>query len=257
MEKPLATTVADAARVLAAWRRLGAHRDDGIQLPLQPDSSDRRVRALPPGPSVNRSAVRTVFATPRRAIPDWKQQRDTGGGVLLDLAVHHIDLVRFLLDTEIAHVSAEIRSTTSDQDTAFLQLRLTNGVAAQSMCSLSAIEEDRIEIYGSNAQVTIDRYRSLRAEETPASAGGALSGAVDPFAWRDAGSALRAREAPRPTARSVVSRGHERVRASGSRPRRRRPRRSVTGFALSPSSKQQSCPRARAVPSRSTPRPAA
>jgi predicted dehydrogenase len=46
------------------------------------------------------------------------------------------------------------------------------------MCCLSAIEEDRIEVYGSHARITIDRYRSLRLEETPATAGGALSGAV-------------------------------------------------------------------------------
>jgi predicted dehydrogenase len=46
------------------------------------------------------------------------------------------------------------------------------------MCSLNAIEEDRIEVYGSDARITIDRYRSLRLEETPARARGALSGAL-------------------------------------------------------------------------------
>ena len=115
-----------------------------------------------------------MFATPRRPIPEWKQKRDTGGGVLLDLAVHHIDLIRFLLAAEVASVSAEIRSMASDADTAFLQLRLTNDVTVQVMCSLSAVDEDRIEIYGSAAKVTIDRYRSLRVEETPPNAGGAL-----------------------------------------------------------------------------------
>ncbi len=177
VEKPLATTVADAARVITTWQGSGLTGMIGFNYRFNPIVRQARSR-IAAGAIGQPIAVRTVFATPRRTMPSWKQQRGTGGGALLDLAVHHIDLVRFLLDAEVAKVSAEIHSTSSDQDTAFLQLRLTNGVTAQSMCSLSAIEEDRIEIYGSNAKVTIDRYRSLRAEETPASAGGALSGAV-------------------------------------------------------------------------------
>jgi len=75
-------------------------------------------------------------------------------------------------------VSAELRSIASNDDTAFLQLGLTNSVTAQSMCSLSAVDEDRIEIYGSSGKLTIDRYRSLRVDESPSTAGSALTGAV-------------------------------------------------------------------------------
>ena len=143
-------------------------------------------------------AIRTVFATARRAIPAWKKQRDTGGGVLLDLAVHHIDLVRFLLGAEISAVSAEIRSTSSDQDTAFLQLSLTNGAVAQTTCSLSAVEEDRVEIYGGKGKVTIDRYRSLHVDEAPVTAGGAFGHAVARLMGelRAAPYALEKRRAP-------------------------------------------------------------
>jgi predicted dehydrogenase len=177
VEKPLATSVADAERVLMAWQDSGLTGMMGFNYRYNPLVKRARAR-IAAGAVGDPIGVRTVFSTPRRAIPSWKRQRDTGGGALLDLAVHHIDLVRFLLDTEISQVSAEIRSVSSDQDTAFLQLGLANGATAQSMCCLSAIEEDRIEVYGSHARITIDRYRSLRLEETPATAGGALSGAV-------------------------------------------------------------------------------
>jgi hypothetical protein len=127
-------------------------------------------------------SVRTVFTTPARVIPTWKQRRESGGGVLLDLAVHHIDLIRFLFDAEIAHVSADVRSSQSEHDTALLQLGLTNGAMAQVMCSLGSIDDDRIEIHGSAGRVTVDRYRSLRVEVTPANASSMLGVAAARFA---------------------------------------------------------------------------
>lgn len=177
VEKPLATSVSDAARVAAAWERSGLVGMMGFNYRYNP--LVRRARArLAEGAIGTPLAARTVFATPRRTIPSWKAQRSAGGGVLLDLAVHHIDLLRYLLDAEIVRVSADLRSVASNDDTAFLQLGLTNGVTAQSMCSLSAVEEDRIEIYGSSGKLTIDRYRSLRVDESPSTAGSALTGAL-------------------------------------------------------------------------------
>ena len=177
VEKPLATSVADAERVVAASRQSSVIAMMGFNYRYNPIIEQARSR-IASGAVGEPIAVRTVFSTARRAIPAWKQQRDTGGGVLLDLAVHHVDLIRFLLGAEISRVSAEIQSAASREDTAFLQLGLTNGVTAQSLCSLSAVEEDRIEVYGSTAKLTVDRYRSLRVEETPSTTGGALAGAA-------------------------------------------------------------------------------
>ena len=177
VEKPLATSMTDAERVVVAWERSGLVGMMGLNYRYNP--LVRRARArLAEGAVGTPLAARTVFATPRRTIPAWKEQRSAGGGVLLDLAVHHIDLVRFLLDAEIVRVSAELRSVASNDDTAFLQLGLTNGVMTQVMCSLSAVEEDRIEIYGSSGKLTIDRYRSLRVDESPSAAGSALTGVL-------------------------------------------------------------------------------
>ena len=177
IEKPLATTLSDARRVCAAWDGSGLTAMMGFNYRFNPIIDRARTR-LAAGAIGLPIAIRTVFSTSRREIPDWKAQRASGGGALLDLAVHHIDLVRFLFGTEITGVSAEIRSTTSDDDTTFLQLRLTNGATAQTMCSLSAVEEDRIEIYGTTGRLTVDRYRSLRLDQTPAATDGALGNAA-------------------------------------------------------------------------------
>ena len=43
-----------------------------------------------------------------RSLPLWKQTRQTGGGALLDLASHHVDLTRFVFAQPIARVAADI-----------------------------------------------------------------------------------------------------------------------------------------------------
>jgi predicted dehydrogenase len=181
VEKPLATSVADATRVVDAWRQAGLTAMMGFNYRYNPLVGEARA-AIASGAIGTPVSIRTVFATPRRPTPAWKQQRESGGGVLLDLAVHHIDLVRFLLDTEIAHVTADVRSIQSEHDTAALQLGLTNGCIAQVMCSLGTIDDDRIEIHGSAGRLTIDRYRSLRVEVTAADAAGTLGVAATRFA---------------------------------------------------------------------------
>ncbi len=115
-------------------------------------------------------AVRSSFCTPTRIVPAWRQSRDNGGGVLLDLASHHIDMLRFLFDVEVIDVSASIRSIASDADTALLTLRLSNGVEVQSRFCSTAIDEDRWEILGDRGQLALDRYRCLDIELTPAGA---------------------------------------------------------------------------------------
>jgi predicted dehydrogenase len=97
-------------------------------------------------------------------MPAWKQTRSKGGGVLLDLASHHIDLVRFLFRQEVRTVYAVIESRCSEHDTATLLLRLADGLRVQSLFSLGGVDEDRFEIYGQAGKLTVDRCRSLDVE---------------------------------------------------------------------------------------------
>jgi myo-inositol 2-dehydrogenase / D-chiro-inositol 1-dehydrogenase len=181
VEKPLATSVGDANRVLNAWRSSGLTAMMGFNYRYNPLIQRARA-AIASGLVGKPVSVRTVFATPNRAIPTWKRHRESGGGVLLDLAVHHIDLIRFLLDTDVATVSADLRSIESEHDTATLQLGLTNGCLAQVLCSLSTVDDDRVEIHGSAGRLGVDRYRSLHVEVAPASAGGTIGSAARRFA---------------------------------------------------------------------------
>jgi predicted dehydrogenase len=197
VEKPLATTVADAERVAAAWRRSGVTAMMGFNYRFNPLVQQAR-KQIAAGNVGDVVSVRTVFTTPRRSIPVWKQQRQSGGGVLLDLAVHHIDLIRFLLASEVAHVSADICSVQSEHDTALLQLGLTNGCSAQAMFSLCTVDDDRFEVYGSAGRLTIDRYRSLRVGMTGVAARNGLGAAATRLAGEVMGApyALQKLRAP-------------------------------------------------------------
>jgi len=160
LEKPLATNLPDAEAVLQEWQR--ANRIGMIGFNYRFNEFYRRARELIRQGGVGELvAVRSVFAMAARPLASWKTRRATGGGVLLDLASHHIDLVRFLFDTDIHDVACALHSRISEDDTAFLNLQLGNGATVQSFFSLCATDEDQFEIYGTAGKITIDRCHAM------------------------------------------------------------------------------------------------
>ncbi|MBM4264466.1 MAG: Gfo/Idh/MocA family oxidoreductase [Deltaproteobacteria bacterium] len=159
LEKPLATSLGDAQRLVAAWQQSQVvgmigfnYRFSALHLALQ-----QHIRAGTAGALVG---ARSLFSTPPQLLPRWKQQRATGGGVLLDLASHHIDMVRFLFAQEICAVFASLRSQTTEDDSAFLELQLADGMLVQSFFSLNTVQEDRFAVYGRQGKLAVDRHRS-------------------------------------------------------------------------------------------------
>jgi myo-inositol 2-dehydrogenase/D-chiro-inositol 1-dehydrogenase len=164
LEKPLATNLADAEAVVRAWR--AADRIGMIGFNYRFNKLYRRARQLiREGFVGDPVAVRSVFAMAAHPLPVWKTRRATGGGVLLDLASHHFDLIRFWFDTEIDDVSCDVESRLTEDDTAFVRLRLANGASVQSFFSLCATDEDRFEIYGTAGMMRIDRCHAMDVEQ--------------------------------------------------------------------------------------------
>lgn len=166
IEKPLASHLAEAQDVLEAWKSSGKIGVIGFNQRFHPGYLQAK-QQLDQGRIGNLVGARSVFCSATRSLPDWKQNRVTGGGALLDLASHHIDLVRFLFDQEICEVAAAVRSLCSEDDTVCLELRLKNGFMVQSFFSMTAVEEDRFEIYGDRGKLTIDRYAGAELLYTP------------------------------------------------------------------------------------------
>lgn len=108
--------------------------------------------------------VRSVLSTfceplPGNAMPSWKRQRLTGGGVLLDLASHHIDLLRWFLSDEVSETRASIDSRVTEDDQAWLQLQTDSGVESRSFFSFRTGRADWLEFAGESGTLRVDRHR--------------------------------------------------------------------------------------------------
>lgn len=161
LEKPIASDLADGRRVLDAWRHSGRVGMVGFHYRLHPLVAELR-RQVQRGRIGRVVTARSVFSIRSGALPGWKVERRTGGGVLLDLASHHVDLLRFILEDEPCQVRAGVECVATEADTALLELRFRGGVSSQSFFSLCSVEENRIELFGTDGKLALDLYRSTR-----------------------------------------------------------------------------------------------
>ena len=169
IEKPMATTAEGARAVLDAHRRAGLTAMMGFNYRANPlyEALGTRLRA---GVVGQIRAVHMVFATSRRATEGWRSS--PGGGVLLDLASHHVDLVRFLTGQEIREVIAVTRANRTAEDCAVVSLRLAGDVLVSAMFASGTVDEDRVDVFGDRGGLGVDRYRSL----APSARGPAVPG---------------------------------------------------------------------------------
>ncbi len=166
LEKPIATTADDAVAVVEAWRRAGTVGMAGLNFRHNPHYLALRehVRRGDFGRVV---AVRSVFTSSPRALPAWKCTRATGGGVLLDLATHHLDLLSFVLSERVVSVQACVSSVATEDDTALVQCTLQSGVLYQGTFSLTTPESHQFAVHGDHAVAWYDRARDRRIRLTP------------------------------------------------------------------------------------------
>jgi predicted dehydrogenase len=168
LEKPLGLSLAEGREAVRAWHNSGRVGMIGYNYRFGPMQIEAR-RLIAEGRIGKVVAMQSVFASAARDLPPWKQRRKTGGGALLDLASHHLDLSAWLLDADPIAIACSVRSLHSEDDTAMLQLEFENGPTAQIMASIAAVENDRFEISGDAGRIVFDRYRSDKIEIHPPS----------------------------------------------------------------------------------------
>ena len=159
LEKPIATTAEDAGRVMEAAAQAGVTGVIGFNRRLHP--LYEQARDLIAAGRIGRvRAVQTACCEPMPlgTMPPWRRLRATGGGVLLELASHHIDQLRWLLGDEVACITASTRSELSEQDTARIDLSMKGGVEVQSFFSVRAGLTDYFEFLGDRGALRIDRH---------------------------------------------------------------------------------------------------
>jgi myo-inositol 2-dehydrogenase / D-chiro-inositol 1-dehydrogenase len=99
---------------------------------------------------------------------EWHRRRSSGGGVLFNDGVHHFDLWRFLLDTEILQVHCHAAdSKWFEDDTCSVSARLGNGALASAILSFSTTANSELEIFGEQGSLLLSLYRFDGLEFTP------------------------------------------------------------------------------------------
>lgn len=159
LEKPIALDLDEADRVMAARKSSSPQvvAMMGFNYRRNP-IVERAAAQLRNGALGDVHSARTVF-TSSLPVAGWRARRDQGGGVLLDLASHHVDLVRHLLGQEVESVFARVRSRQTEDDSATLDIRMRDGCSIQTAVALGSVDEDRIELIGTRGTMLVDRMR--------------------------------------------------------------------------------------------------
>ena len=197
LEKPIATSLEDGRRVVEAARRAGVLGMVGFNHRFHP--LHVRARTLLGGGAIGTvEAVQTSFCEPVAvgSMPEWKRFRATGGGVLLDLASHQVDLVRWFLGDELERVEASVTSRLTEDDVARVGLRTVRGVTVAGFFSFRAGRGDHIRFFGEHGVLHLDRYAPrLELVRTRTDVGAVRRRRIPPL-W--ASSSWQARKLARP-----------------------------------------------------------
>jgi len=158
IEKPLALTLEDCDRMIE--KAAGSHLRVMLGFNTRWHRFAREARAICQqgilGPVDVVCSVLTSFHSDP---PEWRKKRISGGGVLLEMAMHHFDLWRFVLDAEIEEISAYSRSGSWDDEAATVTAKLECGALASATLAERTSQNNSLEIYGRDGSLSVSFYR--------------------------------------------------------------------------------------------------
>ncbi len=102
-------------------------------------------------------SIRMVWYGPRddRDLPEWRARRELGGGALIETAVDHFDLWRFLVGADVDEIFARSRSGRRDDEAAVVSTVFDNGVLGSAVFSERATEEIEFELCGAGGRLRV------------------------------------------------------------------------------------------------------
>ncbi|HYK74303.1 MAG TPA: Gfo/Idh/MocA family oxidoreductase [Pseudoneobacillus sp.] len=164
-EKPLATTVEDAWRIIEACKQHNVKLQTAF--PVRYNAPVQRVKKMIENGDLGR--IVALRGTNRGQNPGgwFVDQEQSGGGAVLDHTVHVIDLMRWFMNSEVKEVFAEIDTKFSDidiDDCGLLMLEFENGVFAShdpswSRChSFPTWGDVTLEIIGTKGATRLDAF---------------------------------------------------------------------------------------------------
>jgi UDP-N-acetylglucosamine 3-dehydrogenase len=167
VEKPMALSLAEADAMIAAAR--AAERVLMVAHNLRYQPVYEAIKRIVADGLIGRPlAARGVFmhAGPDEfwgATSDWFwQEQAAGGGALLDMGIHMIDLLRWFIDepvVEVEAMTARLAKPTFADDNAFVLLRFAGGAIASMQASWTArpFPDREVVIHGERGHVALGR----------------------------------------------------------------------------------------------------
>jgi len=153
-EKPLALSVDDAQRMVAACRDAGVVMATNHH--LRNAATHRKLRELVAQGAIGRPLYARVFHAVhlRPLVQGWRIDRpQAGGGAILDIVVHDADVLRFVFQAEpvraLAMCQSGVMAREGIEDGAMAVFELDNGVLAQVHAAFTVPHAGTgIEIHG-------------------------------------------------------------------------------------------------------------
>jgi predicted dehydrogenase len=162
LEKPIAVTLSDAAAIRAAAE--GARSKLALGFNLRSHRLVAEARSVVEGGLLGKiELVRTAWTCGYhigRSWPAWRYARRTGGGAFYEIAVHHLDLLAYLLADEIESVVAASRSDEVEDQDILITVRTRSGVLGSIAVSQRTTDGNEIAIYGQRGALAFSCYRA-------------------------------------------------------------------------------------------------
>jgi 1,5-anhydro-D-fructose reductase (1,5-anhydro-D-mannitol-forming) len=174
-EKPMATTLAEAEAMASAVRRAGIRYGTAFDQRHHPAHDAMRL-AIAAGAIGTVTAIRIAYACwvdSGWTRDNWRADpARAGGGALMDLAPHGIDLAEFLLGEPVLEIAALTQCRVQDyvvDDGALLIGRTASGVLVQLHVAYNcpeALPRRRLEVLGTTGQLLAERTMGQTAGGT-------------------------------------------------------------------------------------------
>jgi len=159
VEKPLAHDAAALATVRARAACVGRVLAVGYNYRFHP--ACRRLRGVLQAGSIGE--VQSILSQFTESVdptcwPEWRRSRQKGGGVLLDLATHHVDLYRWLLGDELVTVRTETGTRQMEEDSAWLRATTRAGIEVCGYFAHGGSRSHTITAHGTTGVLQVDLH---------------------------------------------------------------------------------------------------
>jgi len=161
VEKPLALTAGEAESLVRAAEASSRVAMTGLNFRFHPvvEELARHIARGDIGRPVGAHCTMMSAVGQKEGVTGYEKDPSRGGGVVHDKGVHVIDLVRFLMESEVARCRSIVKSDVHPHDFASFCLLLESGALVTGQMCDRAISECSVQVFGDEGKAEINLSR--------------------------------------------------------------------------------------------------